>query len=73
MIDCEILLAECARFRNRKESKLSRYWKRAYTGLLLGKKSRLRGRIFRIAKVAEADADETKALLGAEADMFPQR
>jgi hypothetical protein len=44
----------------------------AYTGLLLGKKSRLRGRILRVAKVAQADADQAKPLLRAEAGTFPQ-
>jgi hypothetical protein len=40
--------------------------------LLLGKKSRLRGRILRVAKVAQADADQAKPLLRAEAGTFPQ-
>jgi hypothetical protein len=36
---------------------LSANHKHAYTRLLLGKKSRLRGRILRVAKVAQADAN----------------
>jgi hypothetical protein len=44
----------------------------AYTGLLLGKKSRLRGRILRVAKVAQADANQAKPLVRAEADTFQQ-
>jgi len=46
--------------------------KLAYTGLLLGKKSRLRGRIRRVAKVAQADANQAKPLVRTEADTFPQ-
>jgi hypothetical protein len=42
----------------------------AYTGLLLGKKSRLRGRIPRVAKVAQADANQAKPLVRPEADTF---
>jgi hypothetical protein len=42
----------------------------AYTGLSLGKKSRLRGRILRVAKVAQADANQAKPLVRAEADTF---
>ena len=41
--------------------------KQAYTGLLLGKKSRLRGRILRVAKVAQADANQAKPLVWSEA------
>jgi hypothetical protein len=44
--------------------------KLAYTGLLLGKKSRLRGRILRVAKVAQADANQAKPLVRPEADTF---
>src|SRR5258706_272563 len=47
--------------------------KLAYAGLLLGKKSRLRERILRVAKVAQADANQAKPLLPAEADAFQQR
>ena len=64
----KILLAECAQFRNRKVSKLSRNRKLAYTGLLLGKKSRLSRPILRVAKVAQADADQAKPLVRAKAD-----
>jgi hypothetical protein len=46
--------------------------KLAYTGFLLGKKSRLRERILRVAKVAQADANQAKPLVRAEADTFPQ-
>jgi len=42
----------------------------AYTGLLLGKKSRLCGPILRLAKVAQADANQAKPLVRAEADTF---
>ena len=44
--------------------------KLAYTGVLLGKKSRLRRRILRVAKVAQADANQAKPLVRAEADTF---
>ena len=44
-----------------------------YTGFLLGKKSRLSGAILRVAKVAQADANQAEPLLRAEADTFPQR
>jgi len=40
---------------------------------LLSKKSRLRGRILRVVKIAWADADKAKPLLRPEADAFPQR
>ncbi len=46
--------------------------KLAYTGLLLGKKSRLSGRILRVAEIAQADANQAKPLVRAEADAFPQ-
>src|SRR6266849_3051973 len=46
--------------------------KLAYTGLLLGKKSRLSGRILRVAEIAQADANQAKPLVRAEADTFPQ-
>jgi hypothetical protein len=41
-------------------------------GLLLCKKSRLRGPILRVAKVAQPDANQAKPLLRAEADTSPQ-
>jgi len=41
--------------------------------VLLGKKSRLRGRILRVAEIVQADANEAKALVRAEADTFSQR
>jgi hypothetical protein len=44
--------------------------KPAYTGVLLGKKSRLRRRILRVAKIAQADANQAKPLALAEADTF---
>jgi hypothetical protein len=40
--------------------------------LLLGKKSRLNGRILRVAEIAQADANQAKPLVRAEADTFPQ-
>ena len=43
-----------------------------HNGLWLGEKSRQRGRILRVAKVAQADANQAKPLLRAEADAFPQ-
>jgi hypothetical protein len=46
--------------------------KLAYTGLLLGKKSRLSGRILWVAEIAQADTNQAKALMRAEADTFPQ-
>ena len=46
--------------------------KLAYTGLLLGKKSRLSGRIRRVAEIAQADTNQAKPLLRAEADTFQQ-
>ena len=46
--------------------------KLAYTGLLLGKKSRLRGRILRVTKIAQADANQSEALVWIEADTFQQ-
>ena len=46
--------------------------KLAYTGLLLGKKSRLSGRILSVAEIAQADANQAKPLMRAEADTFPQ-
>jgi len=49
---------------------LSANHKQAYTGLLLAKKSRLRGSILRVAKVAQADANQAKPLVRAEADTF---
>jgi len=49
---------------------LSANRKQAYTGLLLGKKSRLRRRILRVTKVAQADANQAKPLARAEADTF---
>jgi len=49
---------------------LSANRKLAYTGLLLGKKSRLSGRILRVGKIAQADANQAKPLLRAEADTF---
>ncbi len=39
----------------------------------LGKKSRLSGPILRVAKVTQADANQAKPLVRAEADTFPQR
>jgi hypothetical protein len=42
----------------------------AYTGLLLGKKSRLSGCILRVAKVAQADADQAEPLLRAHGFPF---
>jgi hypothetical protein len=42
--------------------------KLAYTGLLLGKKSRLSGRILRVAEIAQADANQAKPLVRSEAD-----
>jgi hypothetical protein len=39
--------------------------KLVYTGLLLGKKSRLSGRILGLAKVAQADANHAKPLVRA--------
>ena len=48
----------------------SRTPKLADTGLLLGKKSRLSGRIFGVAKVAQADANEAEPLVRAEGDTF---
>jgi hypothetical protein len=44
--------------------------KLAYTGVLLGKKCRLRRNILRVAKVAQADANQAKPLVRAEADTF---
>src|SRR5882762_4062906 len=46
--------------------------KLAYTGVLLGKKSRLRGRILRVAKVGQANANKAEPLLRAQADAFPE-
>jgi hypothetical protein len=46
--------------------------KLANTGLLLGKKNRPSGRILRVAEIAQADANQTKPLVRAEADTFPQ-
>jgi hypothetical protein len=43
----------------------------AWPGLLLGKKRRLRGRILRVAEIAQADTNEAKPPLRAEADAFP--
>jgi hypothetical protein len=40
--------------------------------LLLGKKSRLSGRILSVAEIAQADANQAKPLVRAEADTFPQ-
>ena len=54
----------CARGRMSSNRKL------AYTGLLLGKKSRLIGPILRVGKIAQADANQAKPLLRAEADTF---
>jgi hypothetical protein len=42
---------------------LSANRKLAYTGLSLGKKSRLRGRILRVAEIAQADANQAKPLI----------
>jgi hypothetical protein len=42
------------------------------TGLLLGKKSRLSGRIRRVEKIAQAHANEAKPLLRVETDAFAQ-
>jgi len=39
----------------------------------LGKKGRLSGGILRATKVAQADANQAKPLVLAEADTFPQR
>ena len=61
-----------SRTRPRIESESSAGRKLAYTDLLLGKKSRLRGRILRVAKVTQADAHQAKPLVRAEADTFPQ-
>jgi hypothetical protein len=41
-----------------------------YIGLFLGKKSRLSGRILRVTKIAQADANQAKPLARAEADTF---
>ena len=43
-----------------------------HNGLRLGEKSRLRGRIVRVADIAQADANQPKPLVRAEADTFPQ-
>ena len=51
-------------------SELSANRKLAYTGVLLGKKSRLRRCILRVANVAQADANQAKPLVRAEADTF---
>jgi len=53
-------------------SGLSANRKLAYAGLLLGKESRLSGRILCVAEIAQADANETEALVRTEADTFPQ-
>ncbi len=42
------------------------------TGSLLGKKSRLRGRIRSVEKIAQAHANEAKPLLRVETDAFAQ-
>src|SRR5438874_901105 len=52
---------------------LSANLKLAYTGLLFGKKNCLSGRILRVEKVAQPDANQAKPLLWPEADAFPQR
>jgi hypothetical protein len=44
----------------------------AYSGLLLGEKSGLSGRVIGIVKIAQADANQAKPLLRAEAHTFPQ-
>ena len=41
-----------------------------HNAVWLGKKSRLSGRILRVAKVAEADANQAKPLVRAEANTF---
>jgi hypothetical protein len=46
--------------------------KLACTGSLLGKKSRLSGPILSVAKVAQADANQAKPLVRAEADTITQ-
>jgi hypothetical protein len=61
-----------SRTRPRIESESSAGRKLAYTGLFLGKKSRLSGRILRVAEIAQADANQPKPLVRAEADTFPQ-
>ena len=43
----------------------------ACPGLLLGKKRRPGGRILRVAEIAQADTNEAKPPLRAEADAFP--
>jgi len=47
--------------------------KLTYDALWLGKKSRLRPRVFRVAKVAQAHAHQAEPLLRPEADALPQR
>src|SRR5207245_10143356 len=44
-----------------------------HSAVRLGKKSRLRGGILRVGRVAQANANEAKPLLRPEADAFPQR
>jgi len=46
--------------------------KLAHIGLLLRKKSRLSGRILRVAEIAQADANQAKPLARAEADTLQQ-
>jgi hypothetical protein len=43
-----------------------------YTSFLFGEKSRLSGSILKVTKVAQADANQAKPVLRAEADTFPQ-
>jgi len=59
-----LTVAETSDYRNgRLLSGWSANRKLAYTGLLLGKKSWLRGCILGVAKVAQADANQAKPLL----------
>jgi hypothetical protein len=46
--------------------------KLTHNALWLGKKSRLSGRILRVAEIAQADANQAKPLVRAEADTFQQ-
>jgi hypothetical protein len=45
----------------------------SYQSVLLDKKGRLSGRILRVAKVAQADANQAEPPLRAEADTFAER
>jgi len=50
----------------------SSLWELTHNAVRLHKKSRLRGHNLRVAKVANADANQAKPLQRAEADTFPQ-